>query len=157
MNRTVAGNIGCWHVGRSSNDGPSNRVPSNRGPSNGGRRLGFAAQLPLLLLLLLPAGGCRICADCDDLAYPAYGGIWQRTNRDSGRVGSIFDPAGAKKSDLVSRETPVKPDETLRKNRSERDKIDEPSPSDEDVDSAGMPEEHDVSIIPDGVLPPVIQ
>lgn len=38
--------------------------------------------------------GCRVCQTCDE--YPAYGGSWQRTNRVSGRVGSVFDPAGAK-------------------------------------------------------------
>ncbi len=67
-----------------------------------------------LIAGMLPLAGCRICADCEDLAYPAYGGAWQRTNRDAGRVGSIFDPGGARASELVSRETPPDPDELER-------------------------------------------
>ncbi len=73
----------------------------------------------LLLVLLIPTGGCRICAECDDLDYPAYGGAWQRTRRDGGRVGSVFDPAGAKTAELVPRETPGKPDARQRQQRSE--------------------------------------
>ena len=52
------------------------------------------------------ATGCRICADCEDEFYPAYGGAWQRTDRDSGRVGSVFDPAGARGSQLQPRNIP---------------------------------------------------
>lgn len=48
-------------------------------------------------------GGCRLGADCDLESYPAYGGAWQRTVRDSGRVGSIFDPGGSRASDLSAR------------------------------------------------------
>ena len=36
--------------------------------------------------------------------YPTYGGAWQRTRRDGGRVGSIFDPAGARTAAVVPRE-----------------------------------------------------
>lgn len=70
--------------------------------------------IALLVAGLVPFGGCRICADCEDLAYPAYGGAWQRTRRDEGRVGSLFDPGGAKTSELVSRDTPTDPDELER-------------------------------------------
>ncbi|TWT82881.1 hypothetical protein CA13_43440 [Planctomycetes bacterium CA13] len=85
-----------------------------------------AAHLRRLVLLcivasLLPVGGCRICADCEDLAYPAYGGAWQRTRRDEGRVGSLFDPAGAKNSPLVSRDMPLEPDEIERAKRKDDD------------------------------------
>lgn len=59
-----------------------------------------------LLGAMLLLAGCRICADCEDQAYPAYGGAWQRTIRDTGRVGSMFDPAGARAFDLASREQP---------------------------------------------------
>jgi len=65
-----------------------------------------------------PSMGCRICADCEDLAYPAYGGAWQRTNREHGRVASVFDPGGAKNPELVSRDTPKVPDEIERERRS---------------------------------------
>jgi len=50
--------------------------------------------------------GCTIPSDCGDLDYPTYGGAWQRTRRDSGRVGSIFDPAGARTATLSPKELP---------------------------------------------------
>lgn len=76
--------------------------------------------LSFMAVSLLPAAGCRICADCEDLAYPAYGGAWQRTKRDSGRVGSIFDPAGGKASDLTNREQPLSADAIERQRQLER-------------------------------------
>ena len=60
--------------------------------------------------LLLPMLGCRICLDTHDLDYPTYGGAWQRTTQDSGRVGSLFDPAGGKIASLVDRNDPPTPD-----------------------------------------------
>ena len=47
------------------------------------------------LLAVVSAAGCRICADCDLDSYTAYGGRWHRTDRNHGRVGSVFAPAGA--------------------------------------------------------------
>lgn len=82
---------------------------------------GKIAAAIFLLCLLAPIGGCRLCADCDDLDYPAYGGAWQRTRRDAGRVGSIFDPAGARASELVAREDPSRPDETARERQTQGD------------------------------------
>lgn len=76
--------------------------------------------IAMLVAGLFPLAGCRLCADCEDLAYPAYGGAWQRTNRNQGRVGSIFDPAGAKTSELVSRDTPPDPDELERQRQESR-------------------------------------
>lgn len=73
--------------------------------------------LALGLLSIALLGGCRICRSCEDVAYPAYGGSWQRTVRDSGRVASLFDPAGAKGSALVSREAPIEADEQNRRAR----------------------------------------
>ena len=64
------------------------------------RRWAIAAAA---LVLLAGGPGCRLCCDGEDLAYPAYGGAWERTNRDSGRVGSIFDPGGARVADLSPR------------------------------------------------------
>jgi len=93
----------------------------------GGR---FSIAAGLLLVMLVPSGGCRICAQCDDLDYPAYGGAWQRTRRDGGRVGSVFDPAGAKTAELVPREAPEKPDERQRQQRSES-QSDDPSMQDQ--------------------------
>jgi hypothetical protein len=75
----------------------------------------------LLAVGLIPLSGCRICADCEDLAYPAYGGAWQRTQRYSGRVGSIFDPAGAQAPNLVNRDQPPTPDELERAKQEARD------------------------------------
>jgi hypothetical protein len=82
--------------------------------------LGRSIAIVLLVAGLVPLAGCRICADCEDLAYPAYGGAWQRTKRNHGRVGSIFDPAGAKTSELVSRDTPPDPHELEQQRQEER-------------------------------------
>jgi len=76
--------------------------------------------LLLILMGVAPIGGCRICADCEDIAYPAYGGSWQRTRRDGGRVGSIFDPAGAKTTELVPRNSPASADELERIRQKDR-------------------------------------
>ncbi|TWU48779.1 hypothetical protein Poly51_46820 [Rubripirellula tenax] len=91
----------------------------------------------LVLLAAIPAGGCRICADCEDLAYPAYGGAWQRTEREKGRVGSVFDPGGAKLASLIDREGPDQPDEIIRRLETERsgDSDLDPGMDDEDGDS----------------------
>ncbi len=77
----------------------------------------------LALMLLLPttllSTGCTIPSDCGDMDYPTYGGAWQRTRRDSGRVGSVFDPAGARTATLSPRELP----ENDERSRTERDSI----------------------------------
>ena len=92
----------------------------------------FRQLIPLYFLLLsIPLAGCRICATCEELDYPAYGGSWQRTIRDSGRVGSVFEPAGARVADLVSRDEPPQPDELERSRRP--DDVDD-NPSDENLD-----------------------
>lgn len=66
------------------------------------RRLAAA----MLVSITLASGtGCRLCCDLEDAAYSAYGGAWERTNRESGRVGSLFDPAGAKVADLAPRDS----------------------------------------------------
>ncbi|MCO6454301.1 MAG: hypothetical protein J5I93_03210 [Pirellulaceae bacterium] len=50
--------------------------------------------LLLGLLCLLATTGCAMCGAPDDLAYSAYGGVWQRDDMYRGRVGSILDPTG---------------------------------------------------------------
>lgn len=55
------------------------------------KRLSFAL---LLTCSALACSGCATCQNADDYAYPAYGGIWQRTDPTHGRVGSVFAPAG---------------------------------------------------------------
>jgi len=64
------------------------------------RKLGVAA----LLLVAMTSGGCTLCQNCGDADYPTYGGAWQRTRRDGGRVGSIFDPAGVRTATLTDRD-----------------------------------------------------
>ncbi|WDQ15737.1 hypothetical protein [Rhodopirellula sp. P2] len=79
------------------------------------RRIASAAfSLILLVTLVVPSIGCRLCADCDLDAYPAYGGAWERTLRDTGRVGSVFDPAGARAADLEARTDPEAADRHIR-------------------------------------------
>jgi len=64
----------------------------------------------LFSLCLLPLAGCRLCSDIEDMDYPAFGGSWQRTVRDSGRVGSVFDSAGGKVANLTDRDQPLPTD-----------------------------------------------
>jgi hypothetical protein len=52
-------------------------------------------NLPAIAMLTLLCGGCTLCPNCDPDAFAAYGGRWERTDRDHGRVGSLFAPAGA--------------------------------------------------------------
>ena len=61
-----------------------------------------AFTMTFLVLSLLP--GCRLCCEPDTEAFPAYGGVWERTQRNSGRVGSILDPGGVQNSALLPRE-----------------------------------------------------
>ncbi len=65
----------------------------------------FRSSLTALLLGgVLSLTGCTLPADHGDMDYPAYGGAWQRTRRDSGRVGSLFDPAGGRTATLSPRD-----------------------------------------------------
>jgi hypothetical protein len=93
----------------------------------------------IMLLVTVTGGGCRICADCEDLEYPAYGGAWQRTLRNSGRVGSVFDPGGAKSAQLVDKTTPEDPDQIERNRQEAKDSDDlesDPERSQEGDDEA---------------------
>lgn len=47
-----------------------------------------------LLALLAAATGCAVCGSPFDYTYSTYGGKWQRDDETSGRVGSLFEPAG---------------------------------------------------------------
>lgn len=84
-------------------------------------------SLAVMAILMLSFTGCRICSDTGDLDYPTYGGAWERTIRESGRVGSVFDPAGARASALVSRDQPITADELERGRRDEEERL---NPSD---------------------------
>jgi hypothetical protein len=61
--------------------------------------------LLLIAAVASTGSGCRLCCDSEDIAYGAYGGVWERTNRDSGRVGSLFDAGGARVSSLSPRDS----------------------------------------------------
>ncbi len=92
------------------------------------------------VVMLLPSLGCQLCCDGDELSYPAYGGAWQRTRRDGGRVGSLFDPAGGRAAVLINRDDPTSVDEQYRDRESERtadDKApDEKDPDEKEADDA---------------------
>ena len=47
-----------------------------------------------LLALLAATTGCAMCGSPFDYTYSTYGGKWQREDEMSGRVGSLFEPAG---------------------------------------------------------------
>ena len=57
---------------------------------------GFLALAACLALLI---SGCAMCSSCDDYAYGAYGGLWQRADRVHGRVGSAFTDVGVEVMD----------------------------------------------------------
>lgn len=86
---------------------PNGVMDRHPAPQRSRHRLGL---LLVAAVALSTAPGCRICGDCNRLDYPTYGGAWERTRRDSGRVGSIFDPAGARSPELADRDTPPTPD-----------------------------------------------
>ena len=71
-------------------------------------------SLILLVTLVVPSTGCRLCADCEMDAYPAYGGAWERTLRETGRVGSVFDPGGVRAADIEARTDPETADRRIR-------------------------------------------
>lgn len=71
-------------------------------------------HIAIAVVVAAHAAGCRLCADCDEFAYPTYGGAWQRLDREHGRVGSVFAPAGARSAELVERDQPPAHDELER-------------------------------------------
>lgn len=71
------------------------------------------AAAAVALTSLLASVGCTLTSDQGDMDYPTFGGAWQRTRPDSGRVGSVFDPAGARLATL-SPKSPPRMDETER-------------------------------------------
>ncbi|EMI56462.1 hypothetical protein [Rhodopirellula sallentina] len=102
------------------------------------RRRKIATILTVAVLagpVLASTGGCRLCADCDLESYPSYGGAWQRTLRDSGRVGSLFDPGGSRASDLSARVDSDAADERYR-DRISGDEDAEPEESAETPDDS---------------------
>ena len=62
----------------------------------------------LLAGIALSTSGCLTCCTPNYEMYPAFGGAWERTNRTSGRVGSIIDPGG----ELVAYHSPSPPHQT---------------------------------------------
>ena len=53
------------------------------------------------LSLLVASMGCAICQGPDDYSYPAYGGRWQRMDRQHGRVGSRFTPEAGTRVEIT--------------------------------------------------------
>jgi len=80
-------------------------------PTSKSDRLTAWTVVILTTVLLGGVSGCRLCCDGEDIAYPAYGGVWERTERNSGRVGSLYDPAGARAASLADRNAPADNDE----------------------------------------------
>jgi hypothetical protein len=92
---------------------PSSYTPSRRGwsaaavvfaLSKAGRQTLGVVAAAVLVCTAGALSGCVLPSDCGDLDYPTYGGAWQRTRRDGGRVGSIFDAAGARSAAVVPRD-----------------------------------------------------
>ncbi len=54
------------------------------------------------MLVLAGLTGCAMCDNSQDCTYPAFGGKWQRDNPSSGRVASVFDPAGTRMIQEIS-------------------------------------------------------
>ncbi len=99
----------------------------------------------LVILLTVTLGsslGCRLCCDGEDIAYPAYGGVWERTLRNQGRVGSLYDPAGARTADLADRNAPAE-------NEASRSSIIPPERLEQDAEDEAPAEP-----VPDDNLPP---
>ncbi len=141
--------------------------------------------LAAIILMLVPLGGCRICASDEDIAYPSYGGAWERTIRNSGRVASVFDSAGAKSPVLAARESGLTADELERGRRKEdsTDSIgsgesndDHPENNDQNSDNRDSDDQNsddrdleremrelresemnDIKIIPGEALPPLLR
>ena len=105
---------------------------------------------PLLgLLILLAAGGCRLCCNDGDADYAAYGGDWQRTQRGDGRVASLYAPAGARGSTLTSRDQPVDDGPSVRDAEDDADTEAGESLEDEPMDlDAGLDEDVDDDLEP---------
>ena len=107
-----------------------------------------AIALILLISSLLPVGGCRICSDCEDMDYPAYGGSWQRTLRNEGRVGSVFAPAGGKTGELIDRDVPPDPVELERQRQEEKENLFDTDADEPKSESDRMPPQYDSPLEP---------
>lgn len=111
---------------------PNGVMDRHPAPQRSRHRLGL---LLVVAVAFSAAPGCRIGGDYNRLDYPTYGGAWERTRRDSGRVGSIFDPAGARSPELADRDSPPTPDMWQRQRS--------PSPGGDDP-SDGLPTPFDL-------------
>jgi hypothetical protein len=99
------------------------------------RNIHLFACLPILLACSLT--GCTICQDCGDLDYPTYGGAWERTRRDSGRVGSVFDPAGVRVAALSPRDAVAEDSSRLGRGEKATPNDDEATPADDPLNDSG--------------------
>lgn len=112
--------------------------------SSSSRRIRFRRVGSWIMVVAVSVGfatGCRLCADCDTQSYPSYGGAWQRTLRDSGRVGSVFDPGGSRQADLSARVGAEEmEEENRRRNSSGESKPDSPKKDPTEKPEDGKPE-----------------
>jgi len=62
--------------------------------------------------ILAISSGCSLCCAPFDSAFGAYGGVIEREDIYQGRVGSVFEPAGAQvvSYDQMEEETVIEPD-----------------------------------------------
>ncbi|MEM9827775.1 MAG: hypothetical protein AAF958_14385 [Planctomycetota bacterium] len=91
----------------------------------------FRVFLVAVATLATFSTGCRIVSDVGEADFPAYGGVWQRSDRDSGLVGSLFDPAGGRVAVTVNRDQPSEADEQMR-----QEGLGDDGPTSEDEDRA---------------------
>lgn len=116
------------------------RAPQSLEPRTADKTSPRVLLIATAIILLGLAPGCRICGSCEDADYPAYGGVWQRTNRTTGRVGSVFDPAGARGSSLTERSQPTDADAAERDRGPGKSFGSEDPNADQDPDPSVNPE-----------------
>ncbi|WP_149497350.1 hypothetical protein [Roseiconus lacunae] len=95
----------------------------------------------VVAICVISFGGCRLCCDREDAAFAAYGGAWQRLDRNSGRVGSLNDPAGAKVGSLESKTVDLGEEDS-------RSQIIPPQQGGQDRPSSSPQDEEPETIIP---------
>ncbi len=87
-----------------------------------------------ILLVLAGLSGCAMCDNALDRSYSAFGGKWQRDNMVSGRVGSLFDPAGVQ---IAGQATLVEGEPTLAETETGEPMLAEPETAETGDAAAG--------------------
>ena len=60
--------------------------------SNGPSEVAMPRSYCVVLLAVASLSGCAMCANPHDCKYPGYGGIIERIDQSSGRVGAYYGP-----------------------------------------------------------------